>query len=287
MSGPFLDPSIVDLKAATRITYRIEQSFHYTYAAPVTSLSHRLVVVPRRRHGDLHRRAHRVDVTGTASQRRTVDDPAGNTVVLVTADRVEHSVGFHIEAVLERLGPTGPVPLAADAIDDPALLAPTRLTAPDDRLRDLAADVARPGGEPLDVAERVCAAVSAALEYQLDVTTIATTAAQALAAGRGVCQDAAHVMVAVARLCGLPARYVSGHLLGEGGTHAWAEVVVANPGAAAVAFDPSHGRRTDNRYITVAVGRDYADVAPTSGTFVGPPGGHLSTRRRVGVVSIG
>ena len=179
------------------------------------------------------------------------------------------------------------MPLPRDAADDPALLRPTRLTAPDDRLRDLAADVGRAGGEPLDIAERVCGAVFAALAYELDVTTVSTTAAQALAAGRGVCQDAAHIMVAVARLCGLPARYVSGHLLGEGGTHAWVEVVVAHGGgAAAVAFDPSHGRRTDNRYVTVAVGRDYADVAPTSGTFVGPPGGHLTTQRRVGIVSV-
>ena len=55
---------------------------------------------------------------------------------------------------------------------------------------------------------------------------MATTAAEALAGGRGVCQDAAHIMVALARLAQVPARYVSGHLLGQGGTHAWVEVVV-------------------------------------------------------------
>src|SRR4029453_13301675 len=112
--------------------------------------------------------------------------------------------------------------------------------------------------------------VHATLTYQHGATNVRTTAAEALAAGRGVCQDAAHIMVALCRAAQLPARYVSGHLLGQGGTHAWVEVIVPHHEAAmAVPFDPSHNRRTDNGYVTVAVGRDYADVAPTSGSYVG------------------
>jgi transglutaminase-like putative cysteine protease len=151
----------------------------------------------------------------------------------------------------------------------------------------MAADLLRPGGGPLDVAERICTAVHATLTYQHGVTNVGTTAAEAIAAGRGVCQDAAHIMVALCRLAQLPARYVSGHLLGQGGTHAWVEVIVPHDDAAiAVPFDPCHGRRTDNRYLTVAVGRDYADVAPTSGSYVGPPGGRLTGTRRVGVIAV-
>jgi transglutaminase-like putative cysteine protease len=145
----------------------------------------------------------------------------------------------------------------------------------------------RPAAGPLDIAERICAAVHAALAYQHGVTDVKTTAATALAAGRGVCQDAAHIMVALCRLAQLPARYVSGHLLGQGGMHAWVEVIVPYRDAAmAVPFDPCHGHRTDNGYVTVAVGRDYADVAPTSGSYMGPPGGQLTSVRRVGVVSV-
>ena len=54
----------------------------------------------------------------------------------------------------------------------------------------------------------------------------------------------------------------------------------------AVPFDPCHGRRADARYVTVATGRDYADVAPTSGTYVGAPGGRLTTSRQVGVIAL-
>src|SRR5439155_332940 len=83
---------------------------------------------------------------------------------------------------------------------------------------------------------------------------------EALAFGAGVCQDYAHVMLALCRECGLPARYVSGHMLGQGGTHAWVEVVLPAGGghdAVAHAFDPTHAGRAGLGYVTIAVGRDY------------------------------
>ncbi|MDB5069533.1 MAG: transglutaminase protein, partial [Candidatus Eremiobacteraeota bacterium] len=101
------------------------------------------------------------------------------------------------------------------------------------------------------------------------------------------CQDYAHVMIALCRLCGIPARYVSGHLLGEGGTHAWLEVIEPAPGtgtARVAGYDPTHDRRTTLNYVFVAAGRDYADVAPTSGQFSAPYIGRFTTSRRVDVI---
>ncbi len=87
----------------------------------------------------------------------------------------------------------------------------------------------------------------------------------------------------------MPARYVSGHLVGEGGSHAWVEVVAPDPEragvAVAVAFDPTHDRRAGWGYLTVAVGRDYADVAPTSGSYEGTAAGRLTGSKRLGVVA--
>jgi len=101
------------------------------------------------------------------------------------------------------------------------------------------------------------------------------------------------MMLSVLRLLGVPARYVSGHLLGEGAPHAWVEALVGDAnelGVPAVpeviAFDPTHHRRAGLNYITVAVGRDYADVAPTSGTFVGPAAGRLSASKQAEIVEI-
>ena len=279
----FIDHTSVDLSAARRITYRVEQRFRYHYDSPVTALEQRLVVVPRRRHGDLHRRAHRVEVTGATVRRRTREDAAGNTVVRITAPAVERGVEFRVTAVLERVRDAGPRSLPASALRDPRLLRPTRLTAPDDALRTMASDLRRGGADPQDI----CTAAHGALTYRFGVTTVLTTAAEALAGGVGVCQDSAHIMLALCRLMNIPSRYVSGHLLGQGGTHAWVEVVVPYAGAATVlAYDPCHGRRTDDHYVTVAVGRDYTDVAPTSGTYVGAPTGRLTGDRHVGIVAV-
>ena len=78
-------------------------------------------------------------------------------------------------------------------------------------------------------------------------------------------------MVTLCRLAGIPARYVSGHLLGEGGSHAWVEALVPDGtrthSRIVHAFDPTEGCRTGPRHLTVAVGRDYADVAPMSGSY--------------------
>lgn len=285
LARPLLDHSGLDLDAADRVTYVLEQSFQYGYESPIGALDHRLVVVPLRRHGDQHLRAHRIEVTGAKTNHRARRDSHGNTVVRVRADRVEEGVRFAVVALLERVREDGPTVLPALALRDPRLLRPTRLTEPDGRLSDLAADVRRAGGPPLELADRICHLVHDAIDYEYGVTSVETTAAEALAGGRGVCQDSAHVMIALCRLVGVPARYVSGHLLGEGGTHGWVEVVVPDGDAAiAVPFDPCNGRRAGADYLTVATGRDYADVAPTSGSYVGTPNSTLSTSRRVGVL---
>jgi len=126
--------------------------------------------------------------------------------------------------------------------------------------------------------------VHEAISYAHGVTSVTSTAAEALAGGQGVCQDAAHVMIALCRAIGLPARYVSGHLLGEGGTHAWVEVIVADADAArAVALDPCNGCPAGADYLTIATGRDYTDVAPTSGTYIGTARSTLTATKQVDV----
>jgi transglutaminase-like putative cysteine protease len=286
LGAPVLDHRGLDLAAARRVSYVLEQTLRYDYDAPVESLRQRLVIVPPARHGQQYLRAHRLEVTGAAVRRRVRRDAAGNVVAWLKADHVPAAIEFRLAAMLERVRDDGPAMLPAAALDSPRLLRPTRLTTPDDRLRDLAAGLTAPSGDPEETAERVCAAVFAAMTYENDVTTVSTTAAEALALGQGVCQDYAHVMLALCHILRLPARYVSGHLLGQGGTHAWTEVIVPRAGQAeVVAFDPCHGRRTDGGYVTVATGRDYADVAPTSGSYIGASPGRLTAARRVGVLS--
>ena len=110
-----------------------------------------------------------------------------------------------------------------EPVVDRGYLRPTRLT----RAEGSVAELWPAGGDP-NVAS-LCERVHCSLEYEWGITGVGTTASEALAAGRGVCQDYAHIMLAACRAAGIPARYVSGHLGGEGGSHAWVEVLYPHP----------------------------------------------------------
>ena len=253
--------------AASRLVLR--QTLRYDYPSPVSRLDHHLMVLPPARHGDQLRTVSALEVQGARSTVEAVDG-FGNIAVRVRAAKVQSCVEFLVHVEVERSG----APMAGGPAG--ALLAPSSLTEPDSALRAAARDLLASGHAGIDLAERINGWVAGAMTYRHDVTSVRTTAAEALAVGAGVCQDYAHVMLALCRLCGLPARYVSGHMVGEGGSHAWVEVVLQS---ATVAFDPTNDRRAGLTYLTVAVGRDYADVAPTWGSYCGPAGGALSTTK--------
>lgn len=260
------------------MTLVLHQTFRYDYPSPIGRLRHRLMVLPPETHGDQERRSGSLDVRGAAVEVVESVDLFGNIVVDVRASRVQRYVEFCVDVVVERACVAGPAATVGPFLE------PSRLTEPDAALVDAARQLrGSPSDHPLAVADRINSWVAGSIRYRHDVTSVRTTAAEALALGHGVCQDYAHVMLALCRLCGLPARYVSGHMIGEGGSHAWVEVLVAagdDPTVlTAVAFDPTNDRRAGLHYLTVAVGRDYGDVAPTSGTYSGPPGGRLTSSK--------
>lgn len=266
--------------------YLLEQRFRYSYTSPVRQLHHRLMVVPRAEHGRQYRFDHGLTVSGDPVHLKVTSDNFRNHVVEVRASTVAEYIEFDAWALVSHRGSSEFIELPPASLDDRDLLAPTPLTQVNEMMAEVARDLLGASSGDLDLAERVCAWSHEALTYQYGVTGVRTDAASALAGGKGVCQDYSHVMLALCRAAGLPARYVSGHLVGEGGSHAWVEVVVndwlATTGrAVAVAFDPTHNRRANQGYFTVAVGRDYAHVAPTSGTFEGGGPGVLSTRKRL------
>ncbi len=280
-----LGPVSADWPRVVRGSYLVRQRFRYEYPAAISDLRHRLVILPPERFGDQRRLLHDVRASEPA-ERRELRDRFGNTVLEFHAPRVAGAIEFEARIAVERHAGAGPRPVRRRWLDAPALLSPTRLTRPDGRLAEAARRLAADGRSGLELAAAVNEWVHRTLRYQ-DGTDVGTTAAEALALGGGVCQDYAHVMLALCRLLGLPALYVSGHLMGEGGTHAWVEVVLPRgAGVAAWAFDPTLGRPCDMRHLTVAVGRDYRDVAPTSGVYCGPPGGRLTARKRVDVTSL-
>jgi len=133
------------------------------------------------------------------------------------------------------------------------------------------------------------ARVAKRIAYKAGVSTVDTTAVEALKRGAGVAQDSAHVFIACCRRLGVPARYVSGYLRNDdpelhvGRTsHSWAEAWV--PGLDWVGFDPANGISPRGDSLRVAVGLDYRDAAPVSGRRVGFGDAKMSVSASVRVV---
>jgi len=254
----------VPLDGGPSATFLLDQRIRYRYSTPVTDLRQRLKIVPPSAHGPQRRRRWHLAVDGVpASRSRTFLDPFGNLTVDIDVPHVDETVEFVLDVEAE----TYPSEWAHATAADPRYLRHTQLTAPDEVITELATAVGA-----RDVAA-LCTRVHQSIAYRWGVTGVRTTAAQALASGHGVCQDYAHIMLTACRVAGLPARYVSGHLIGEGGSHAWVEVLHPHPSRRttwiAEGWDPTHDRRTNSGYLVVAVGRDYADAAPLSGSYKG------------------
>jgi len=132
------------------------------------------------------------------------------------------------------------------------------------------------GADPVSTLRGLMADLHARFEYKPKSTRVDSPIDDALSTRQGVCQDFAHVMIALVRQLGIPCRYVSGYLFqpeGEqarsldGATHAWVEAWLPDLGW--VGFDPTHNSLAGEHHVRVAVGRDYADVPPTRGVFKG------------------
>lgn len=143
---------------------------------------------------------------------------------------------------------------------------PSPLTAPSPELSQVAVSLGEPGQAPEAWAMRLMGAVSSHMAYCPGITSVDTTAAQAFQLRQGVCQDFAHVSVALARLAGVPARYACGFMEGEGASHAWAELFINGRW---LAIDPTNNRLVGLTYIKLAHGRDFDDCSISRGTFRG------------------
>ena len=129
-------------------------------------------------------------------------------------------------------------------------------------------------------------AINSKVAYREAVTEVSTTAAEALDAGEGVCQDHAHLFIACARLLGMPARYVSGYLAAHDGAHgehgaghAWAEAFLGDLGW--VSFDPANAVSANQHYLRLAHGFDYSDAGPLRGVRRGGGGEDLAVQIQI------
>jgi transglutaminase-like putative cysteine protease len=253
---------------------------HYTYQDAPKSLVQRFHLQP----ADFATQrclSWTVSCPGIENALRYVDG-FGNWVHLVTsapgADGMEIIAEGEVESFDAQGVVRGLVGLAPEAIFL-RVTPPTHISEP---LQKLAGEFNRKK-PTLEIAHGLMQAVHGRVAYETGTSDAETTAAEAYAAGRGVCQDHAHIMIALARVMKIPARYVTGYLVtGVGASstaaHAWAELFVPELGW--VGFDAANGQCPTEQYVRVAAGLDAAAVAPVRGTR---RGGHGTEKLRVEV----
>jgi transglutaminase-like putative cysteine protease len=202
----------------------------------------------------------------------------GTHVVAFNVDRRHDVLSITGNALVDTQTSDKPDDCAWDDIGDAALTMADHLqhrlyTQPSSELTAIAAELRR--AKPLDTARAVFEYAHGALSYVRGVTGVHTSANEAYADGAGVCQDFAHLGLALCRAVGLPSRYVSGYFhpdpdaaIGEevtGESHAWIEVWTGKWWG----YDPTNDLEVGERHVAVGRGRDYSDVPPVKGIYAG------------------
>lgn len=290
--------------------YDIRQTTLCSYAGPVANARHVLRLTPINRPGQ------RVNITTLQvvpepSQRRESQDFFGNRITWIELEEPHDELTVKVsarvavdalaepatletpafEAVREEvfattdIGPTSPV----------HFLFPSRLVSLDPEIRDYARASFPAGRNMLDGAVDLMHRIKADMTYDADATTVTTTPPMSFALRRGVCQDFAHIMISGLRGLGLPAAYVSGYLRtiprqgaaslqGADAMHAWAMVWCGSE-TGWIGLDPTNDMLASDDHVTLAIGRDYSDVAPIDGVILASGGQHIDVSVNVMPVS--
>ncbi len=278
----------LEIRYVTEFAYPqpVRESHNVLRACPADSPRQRLV-------------SYRVDVDPAARIHSYVD--YWGTRVDAFGIRERHdSLTVVADSVVEttaRESPEGPVPLSEwdDAFRDRhwPFLQPTSHTRWGPRLAAAARDLAAPAPDYLGLVRAVAGGAAARLDYAPGATYVGVDVNEVFDAGKGVCQDFAHLTLAMFRSLGVPARYVSGYFYAadqsvgdapddaeiEVQTHAWVEVAV--PGIGWWALDPTNDQEAGLRHVKIGHGRDYDDVPPLRGVFHGAPDHDLGVSVRI------
>jgi transglutaminase-like putative cysteine protease len=247
----------------------INRRIKVLYSAPVTHCVRRLCVFPATsRAGQIVQEQH-WQCEPKPQSAREYDDEMGNRILEIHHNRISRSFKFEMQCRVQREDKSTPRESGLAPTGIGAFLLPSALCDLTPDIRDLTTKSIYSVGKTVSTEQKaamLCEAVYRHLKYFEGATDTQTTASQVWARSNGVCQDFAHLMIALCRAAQVPARYVSGYSPGEGRMHAWVEVLCDGFWQA---WDPTHNRRGRLCDVVVATGRDYRDVAPISGTYRG------------------
>lgn len=246
-------------------TLAIRHETVYRYEKPVGYSIQQLRLTPRieplQRISQWH--------IATSGKRHGMQDAMGNHSEILTIIVPHQEVRIVASGLIDIQSPDrGRLPEKM-LLSPLAFTVPTRLTEPTEAIRAFAADKlpAHPDSHQLlDFSQAICGAVS----YESGATGARSTAGEALALGKGVCQDHAHLFIACCHSAGIPVRYVSGYIdpgdVPHSASHAWVDVWVDEVDFSGwISIDVTHARFQHAGYCRLAVGRDYESAAPVRG----------------------
>jgi transglutaminase-like putative cysteine protease len=263
--------------------YHIQHITRYTYSSPVTDCMNQLILYPLQ--DSLQEvKQHRLRITNDPPV-STYTDYFGNTVGVfsILPPHTELQIVSEMEVITH--APPEPV-LTSSIAAQWQQLAQLHTTVP--YLEMVKAEAFKSKAELLSVLQTLMTTQDALPEvvrklseyiyngftYRKGVTSVETGIDEIWALRAGVCQDFAHLLLVMLRLCGIPARYVSGYicprnqeLRGEGATHAWVEAYL--PGYGWLGVDPTNNCLVSDRHVRLAVGRNFSDCTPVKGTYKG------------------
>lgn len=253
---------------------RISHLTSFRYETPASSVIQMLRLTPRNHDGQYVAR-WRIDVS-TDCRLDQHEDAFGNICHAFTAEGPFSELTVLAEGEVETRDTQGVVRGAVERFPPSLFLRETPLTSPDAAIADFAAAARHAaGGDVLRLLHGMLERLHEDVAYDSDPDHAATTAAEAFAHKRGVCQDFTHIFIAAARSLAIPARYVGGYFchadaVRQQTNFSWAEAHV--PGLGWVAFDPVNSICATDAHVRVAVGLDHLGAAPLRGTRYGGSG---------------
>jgi transglutaminase-like putative cysteine protease len=290
------------------VIYDVRQTTTCAYASPVAHARHVLRLTPVSRDGE---RVHvaSLQIVPEPMHRRESKDFFGNVLTWIEIAEPHDTLTVKLQARVAVDAPVEPPPLSTPAWEavreeafatsdigpmSPAhFLFPSRMVSLDPEIRDYTRESFSPRRPVLDAAIELIGRLKADIVYAIGATTVTTMPPMSFALRRGVCQDFAHIMISGLRGIGLPAAYVSGYLRsaptsdatrlqGSEAMHAWVLLwcgpLSSSPasgggqGGGWIGLDPTNAILAAEEHVTLAIGRDYTDVAPVDGVILGSGG---------------
>jgi transglutaminase-like putative cysteine protease len=251
---------------------RISHETVYRYDRPASGVIQTLRLTPRN-HDSQYVVFWRIDVSDDC-RLDPHEDAFGNITHTFTTEGAFTELGIRVDGEVETQDTNGIVQGAIERFPPSLFLRETSLTRPDTAILAFAREArVSAGDDTLKLLHLLTERLHGNIVFDTDPTHTATTAAEAFALRRGVCQDLSHVFISAARSLGVPARYVGGYfhradgvVLQEAG-HAWAEAFVPDVGW--VGFDPANGISPTDAHVRVAIGLDYLGASPVRGARKG------------------